>query len=119
ATFCRAPASILHRPPSGPRGCCLPWAGAAARARRGARGDAGGPNERLARQAAPNARPRAAGFSRERAAFSSRNLHVKLRQLEYIVTIADNDLNITEAADRLATCQPGISKQLKLLEEEL
>ncbi len=44
---------------------------------------------------------------------------MKLRQLEYIVTIADNDLNITEAADRLATCQPGISKQLKLLEEEL
>lgn len=44
---------------------------------------------------------------------------MKLRQLQYIVTIADNDLNITEAADRLATCQPGISKQLKLLEEEL
>jgi LysR family cys regulon transcriptional activator len=44
---------------------------------------------------------------------------VKLRQLQYIVTIADCGLNITAAADRLHTCQPGISKQLKLLEEEL
>lgn len=44
---------------------------------------------------------------------------MKLRQLQYIVTIADCGLNITAAADRLHTCQPGISKQLKLLEEEL
>ena len=44
---------------------------------------------------------------------------MKLRQLQYIVTIADCGLNITAAADRLHTCQPGISKQLKLLEDEL
>lgn len=44
---------------------------------------------------------------------------MKLRQLQYVVTIADSGLNITAAADRLHTCQPGISKQLKLLEEEL
>lgn len=31
----------------------------------------------------------------------------------------DNGLNITAAADRMFTSQPGVSKQLKLLEEEL
>ncbi|MDP2322995.1 MAG: HTH-type transcriptional regulator CysB [Gammaproteobacteria bacterium] len=42
-----------------------------------------------------------------------------LQQLKYLVAIADNGLNITAAADRLYTSQPGISKQLKLLEQEL
>ena len=32
---------------------------------------------------------------------------------------ADSGLNITAAAERLYTSQPGISKQLKLLEQEL
>jgi LysR family cys regulon transcriptional activator len=36
-----------------------------------------------------------------------------------LLAIADNGLNITAAADRLYTSQPGVSKQLKLLEEEL
>jgi len=42
-----------------------------------------------------------------------------LQQLRYLLGIADSGLNITAAADRLYTSQPGISKQLKLLEQEL
>jgi LysR family cys regulon transcriptional activator len=44
---------------------------------------------------------------------------LKLRQLIYLLAIADNGLNITAAANKLYTSQPGVSKQLKLLEEEL
>ena len=44
---------------------------------------------------------------------------MKLQQLKYLLAIADNGLNITAAAEKLFTSQPGISKQLKLLEEEL
>ncbi|HEX9853065.1 MAG TPA: LysR substrate-binding domain-containing protein [Woeseiaceae bacterium] len=44
---------------------------------------------------------------------------MKLQQLKYLLAIADNGLNITAAAERLFTSQPGVSKQLKLLEEEL
>lgn len=44
---------------------------------------------------------------------------MKLQQLKYLLAIADNGLNITTAAERLFTSQPGVSKQLKLLEEEL
>ena len=42
-----------------------------------------------------------------------------LKQLKYLVGIVDSGLNITSAADRLFTSQPGISKQLKQLEAEL
>ena len=42
-----------------------------------------------------------------------------LKQLKYLVGIVDSGLNITSAADRLYTSQPGISKQLKQLEAEL
>ncbi len=42
-----------------------------------------------------------------------------LKQLKYLVAIADSGLNITSAAERLYTSQPGISKQLKQLEAEL
>jgi LysR family cys regulon transcriptional activator len=42
-----------------------------------------------------------------------------LQQLRYLLGIADSGLNITAAAERLFTSQPGISKQLKLLEQEL
>ncbi len=45
--------------------------------------------------------------------------HMKLQQLKYLLAIVDNGLNITAAAERLYTSQPGVSKQLKLLEEEL
>lgn len=44
---------------------------------------------------------------------------MKLQQLKYLLAIADNGLNITLAAERLFTSQPGVSKQLKLLEDEL
>ena len=44
---------------------------------------------------------------------------MKLQQLRYLVAIADNGLNITAAANHLYTSQPGVSKQLRLLEEEL
>lgn len=44
---------------------------------------------------------------------------MKLQQLRYIVEIANHNLNITDAAKSLYTSQPGISKQVKLLEDEL
>lgn len=42
-----------------------------------------------------------------------------LKQLKYLIGIVDGGLNITAAAERLYTSQPGISKQLKQLEAEL
>jgi DNA-binding transcriptional LysR family regulator len=42
-----------------------------------------------------------------------------LTQLRYAVAIADSGLNITLAADRVHATQPGLSKQLKQLEDEL
>ncbi|BBE50764.1 HTH-type transcriptional regulator CysB [Ferriphaselus amnicola] len=44
---------------------------------------------------------------------------MNLQQLRYLQEIARRDLNISQAADALYTSQPGISKQIKLLEEEL
>ncbi len=42
-----------------------------------------------------------------------------LTQLRYLVAIADSGLNITQAAERVHATQPGLSKQLKALEDEL
>jgi LysR family cys regulon transcriptional activator len=42
-----------------------------------------------------------------------------LKQLKYLLGVVDNGLNITNAAERLYTSQPGISKQLKQLEQEV
>jgi len=42
-----------------------------------------------------------------------------LTQLRYLIAIADSGLNITVAAERVHATQPGLSKQLKQLEEEL
>jgi len=42
-----------------------------------------------------------------------------LKQLKYLLGVVDNGLNITSAADRLYTSQPGISKQLRQLEREI
>ena len=39
-----------------------------------------------------------------------------LRQLRYLVAIADSGLNITQAAERVHATQPGLSKQLEGLE---
>jgi LysR family transcriptional regulator, cys regulon transcriptional activator len=44
---------------------------------------------------------------------------MKLHQLRYLAAVVQNGLNITTAARKLHTSQPGVSKQLKLLEEEL
>src|SRR4051812_33995809 len=44
---------------------------------------------------------------------------MKLIQLRYLVAVSENDLNITQAARVLHAAQPGVSKQLKLLEDEL
>jgi len=44
---------------------------------------------------------------------------MKLHQLRYLVAIVQQDLNITAAAGVLHTSQPGVSKQIKLLEDEL
>jgi len=44
---------------------------------------------------------------------------MKLIQLRYLVAVAENDLNITQAARVLHAAQPGVSKQLKQLEDEL
>ena len=44
---------------------------------------------------------------------------MNLKQLKYLREIAHNGLNLSSAAETLFTSQPGISKQLQLLEEEL
>ena len=44
---------------------------------------------------------------------------MKLQQLRYLSAIAQNNLNISAAAESLYTSQPGVSKQIRLLEEEL
>ena len=44
---------------------------------------------------------------------------MKLQQLRYIVEIRRQGLNVSEAAESLFTSQPGISKQVRLLEDEL
>ena len=44
---------------------------------------------------------------------------MKLQQLRFLAAVAQNDLNITAAASKLCTTQPAVSKQLRLLEDEL
>ncbi len=44
---------------------------------------------------------------------------MKLQQLKYICEVAKNDLNISTTAYALHTSQPGVSKQIRMLEEEL
>jgi len=44
---------------------------------------------------------------------------MKLQQLRYLVEIEKQQLNISRAADVLCTSQSGVSKQIKLLEDEL
>jgi LysR family cys regulon transcriptional activator len=44
---------------------------------------------------------------------------MKLQQLRYLQAVSARGLNLSEAAAALHTSQPGISKQIRLLEEEL
>ena len=44
---------------------------------------------------------------------------MKLHQLRYVHEVAQQGLNISAAAVALHTSQPGVSKQIQLLEEEL
>jgi LysR family transcriptional regulator, cys regulon transcriptional activator len=44
---------------------------------------------------------------------------MKLQQLRFLATVAQSELNITAAASKLCTTQPAVSKQLRLLEDEL
>ncbi len=44
---------------------------------------------------------------------------MNLQQLRYLREIARNGLKVSDAAETLFTSQPGISKQIRLLEEEL
>src|SRR5580698_1702820 len=44
---------------------------------------------------------------------------MKLQQLRYLREVARQGLNVSDAAEALFTSQPGISKQVRLLEDEL
>lgn len=44
---------------------------------------------------------------------------MKLQQLRYIVEVANHRLNVSATAESLYTSQPGISKQVRMLEDEL
>lgn len=41
-----------------------------------------------------------------------------LQQLRHLVAVVDNGLDVSPAAEALCTSQPGIGKQIRLLEEE-
>jgi len=44
---------------------------------------------------------------------------LKLHQLKYVFAVANKGLNVSLAAEQLHTSQPGVSKQIRLLEEEI
>jgi LysR family cys regulon transcriptional activator len=44
---------------------------------------------------------------------------VNLQQIRYVCAVVDHDLNVSDAAEALHTSQPGISKQIRQLEDEL
>ncbi len=44
---------------------------------------------------------------------------MNLQQLKYLCAVVDHGLNVSDAADALFTSQPGISKQVRQLEDEL
>ena len=44
---------------------------------------------------------------------------MNLQQLKYLCAVVDHGLNVSDAAEALYTSQPGISKQIRQLEDEL
>jgi len=44
---------------------------------------------------------------------------MKLQQLRFLAEVARRNLNVSEAAEALHTSQPGVSKQIRALEDEL
>ncbi|MFO1310528.1 MAG: HTH-type transcriptional regulator CysB [Burkholderiales bacterium] len=44
---------------------------------------------------------------------------MNLQQLKYLCAIVDHGLNVSDAAEALFTSQPGVSKQIRQLEDEL
>lgn len=44
---------------------------------------------------------------------------MNIQQLRYVAEVAKRGLNVSDAAEALFTSQPGVSKQIRLLEEEL
>ena len=71
---------------------------------------------------APRARSPAPGrgaYGRGTGRARDRGKGVKLQQLRYIWEVAHHDLNVSATAQALYTSQPGISKQIRLLEDEL
>lgn len=42
-----------------------------------------------------------------------------INQMKYIICIAENNFNITKAADKLYISQPALSKTIKTIEENL
>jgi len=58
------------------------------------------------------------GRAVRRAARQGRD-EMKLQQLRYIWEVAHHNLNVSATAQSLYTSQPGISKQIRLLEDEL
>jgi len=46
-------------------------------------------------------------------------MSLNIQQLRYVSEVAKRDLNVSEAAAALHTSQPGVSKQIRALEEEL
>src|ERR1041385_2191389 len=49
----------------------------------------------------------------------TRHKGMKLQQLRYLAEVVRRGLNVSEAAEALHTSQPGVSKQIRALEDEL
>jgi LysR family cys regulon transcriptional activator len=55
----------------------------------------------------------------QRGAFDETGRNVNIRQLRFISAVARHGLNVSAAAESLFTSQPGVSKQVRQLEDEL